>query len=249
MEILILIFVIALPVLKFVFEYNQYESSNYKQETNNSFLSVYFNKGLNGEYHLSQYLSSFQSIGCKCLFNVYIPRNNGKTSEIDVILFHPKGLFVIESKNYSGWIFGNEKNKYWTQVLPVRRWKSHKERFYNPIMQNATHIRAVRKHIDDTIPVYSVIAFSDECTFKDVTVKSNVVVTHYSRLYKSINNIISNSNYLIPPELLNRTYENLSQFSNVDYSTKIQHIYNIKWPCIMPAVYLYFLHILWILVF
>lgn len=50
----------------------------------------------------------------------------------------------------------------------------------------------------------------------------------YMRGYKSINNIISNSNYLIPPELLNRTYENLSQFSNVDYSTKIQHIYNIK---------------------
>ena len=226
MEILILIFVIAIPVLKFVFEYNQYENSNYRQETNNSFLSVYFNKGLNGEYHLSRYLNSFQSIGCKCLFNVYVPRNNGKTSEVDVILFHPKGLFVIESKNYSGWIFGNESNKYWTQVLPVRRWKSHKERFYNPIMQNATHIRAIRKHIDDTIPVYSIIAFSDECTLKDVTVKSNVVVTYYCRLYKSINNIISNSNYSITPELLNQTYEKLSQFSNVDYSTKIQHIYN-----------------------
>ena len=59
MEILILIFVIAIPVLKFVFEYKQYENSNYRQETNNSFLSVYFNKGLNGEYHLSRYLNSF----------------------------------------------------------------------------------------------------------------------------------------------------------------------------------------------
>ena len=223
---LVLIFVIVIPILIFLVNYHQYKNSNYCRETNNSFLSVCFDKGRSGEYYLAQYLNCFQSMGCKFLFNLYIPRDNGKTSEIDVIMFHPKGLFVIESKNYSGWIFGNEKSKQWTQTLPVGRRRSNKERFYNPIMQNSTHIRAIRKLIDDTIPVYSIIAFSDECTLKDVTVKSNVVVTYYSRLYKSINNIISNSNYSITPELLNQTYEKLSQFSNVDYSTKIQHIYN-----------------------
>ena len=227
MEILILIFVIAIPVLKFVFEYNQYENSNYRQETNNSFLSVYFNKGLNGEYHLSRYLNSFQSIGCKCLFNVYVPRNNGKTSEVDVILFHPKGLFVIESKNYSGWIFGNESHKQWTQTLPIGYGESHKERFYNPIMQNATHIRAIRKHIDDTIPIYSVIAFSNNCTLKDVTVKSNVIVTYYSNLAKEIKYKLSTiNNYSMNTELLNETYNKLSKYANVDEITKYKHIHN-----------------------
>lgn len=227
MEILILIFVIAIPVLKFVFEYNQYENSNYRQETNNSFLSVYFNKGLNGEYHLSRYLNSFQSIGCKCLFNVYVPRNNGKTSEVDVILFHPKGLFVIESKNYSGWIFGNESHKQWTQTLPIGYGESHKERFYNPIMQNATHIRAIRKHIDDTIPIYSVIAFSDKCTLKDVTVKSNVIVTYYSNLAREIKYKLSTiNNYSMNTELLNETYNKLSKYANVDEITKYKHIHN-----------------------
>ena len=47
---------------------------------------------------------------CKFLFNLYVPRDNGKTSEIDVIMLHPKGLFVIESKNCSGWI--SEINNY-----------------------------------------------------------------------------------------------------------------------------------------
>ena len=166
-------------------------------------------------------------MGCKFLFNLYVPRDNGKTSEIDVIMFHPKGLFVIESKNYSGWIFGNESHKQWTQTLPIGYGESHKERFYNPIMQNATHIRAIRKHIDDTIPIYSVIAFSDKCTLKDVTVKSNVIVTYYSNLAREIKYKLSTiNNYSMNTELLNETYNKLSKYANVDEITKYKHIHN-----------------------
>ncbi len=55
---------------------------------------------------------------------------SGGTTEIDLLLIHPKGLFVFESKNYSGWIFGNEVYQNWTQTLPKgRRGDVHKERF------------------------------------------------------------------------------------------------------------------------
>lgn len=227
--ILIAIIVIIYKVIDFSVGYNRYKASNYYQSTNNSYLSVYFDKGLNGEYSLYQYLQPFESMGCKFLFNLYVPRNNGKTSEIDVIMFHPKGLFVIESKNYSGWIFGNESNKQWTQTLPVGRGRSHKERFYNPIMQNATHIRAIRKYIDDTIPIHSVIAFSDNCTLKDVAVKSNVIVTYYSDLLREIKYKLSEiNNYSMTPELLNETYNKLSQYANADEYTKFQHINNSR---------------------
>ena len=227
--ILIAIIVIIYKVIDFSVGYNRYKASNYYQSTNNSYLSVYFDKGLNGEYSLYQYLQPFESMGCKFLFNLYVPRNNGKTSEIDVIMFHPKGLFVIESKNYNGWIFGNESNKQWTQTLPVGRGRSHKERFYNPIMQNATHIRAIRKYIDDTIPIHSVIAFSDNCTLKDVTVKSNVIVTYYSDLLREIKYKLSEiNNYSMTPELLNETYNKLSQYANADEYTKFQHINNSR---------------------
>ena len=43
----------------------------------------------------------------KILRNVYIPKDNGETTEIDVVYITQKGIFVIESKNYSGWIFGD----------------------------------------------------------------------------------------------------------------------------------------------
>ena len=224
---LILILIVVIPIIKFILSYKTYKNSNYYNTTHNSYWSVFGDSGRYGEYRLYQYLQDFESIGCRFLFNLYVPRDNGKTSEIDVIMFHPKGLFVIESKNYSGWIFGHESNKQWTQTLPTGYGECHKERFYNPIMQNATHIRAIRKHIDDTIPIYSVIAFSDKCTLKDVTIKSIAFVSYYSNLFRDINCRLSKTNnYSMTIELLNETYNKLSQYANADEYTKFQHIHN-----------------------
>ena len=50
------------------------------------------------------------------LQNVYIPKRNGETTEIDLLYITEKGIFVIESKNYSGYIFGSETNRSWTST-------------------------------------------------------------------------------------------------------------------------------------
>ena len=49
----------------------------------------------------------------KILKNIYVPKDNGDTSEIDLVYITQKGIFVIESKNYSGWIFGDYNSMYW----------------------------------------------------------------------------------------------------------------------------------------
>lgn len=54
------------------------------------------------------------------LFNIYIPINENKFTEIDVIMLHPSGIYVFESKNMKGCIFGNENDKYWTQCLKIQ---------------------------------------------------------------------------------------------------------------------------------
>ena len=111
--------------------------------------------------------------GAKFLFNVYIPKGNGETTEIDVLMICSKGIFVFESKNYSGWIFGSESQKNWYQTLPAGRGKSHKEHFYNPIMQNHSHIKNLKYLLDEQFPIRSIIVFSDRCTLKSVQIKSN----------------------------------------------------------------------------
>jgi hypothetical protein len=45
-------------------------------------------------------------------------------------------VFVIETKDYKGWIFGDARQAKWTQVL-----FKYKFRFQNPIVQNLGHVR------------------------------------------------------------------------------------------------------------
>jgi hypothetical protein len=74
------------------------------------------------------------------IFNdIVLPRPDRKgTTQIDHVVVSPFGIFVIETKNYGGWIFGDEDSRYWTQTIYGK-----KSRFQNPLHQNALHVRAL----------------------------------------------------------------------------------------------------------
>jgi len=74
----------------------------------------------------------------KLMHHVTLPLRNG-TTEIDHIIVADTGVFVIEAKHYSGWIFGSPGDAKWTQVL----YRRHR-RFQNPIQQNYGHIKAIQ---------------------------------------------------------------------------------------------------------
>ncbi|MDM5232918.1 nuclease-related domain-containing protein [Lysinibacillus pakistanensis] len=58
----------------------------------------------------------------RLLVNAYIPKRNlDELTEIDLLYIDRTGLYVLESKNYSGWIFGNEARQQWTQTMPNRK--------------------------------------------------------------------------------------------------------------------------------
>ena len=70
-----------------------------------------------------------------------ITRELGRgTTQIDHILISVYGVFVIETKHMAGWIFGNPRQKFWTQIFPTSKY-----RFLNPLRQNRIHIDALRK--------------------------------------------------------------------------------------------------------
>ena len=169
-------------------EVDDYNKSQYRKITKNSFWDVEFDKGKNGEYKIYKSLLQYEIDGAKFLFNCYLPKGYNETTEIDAIMIHRSGIYVFESKNYSGWIFGNERNTWWTQSLLGEGYSAQKERFYNPVWQNRTHIKYLRKKLglfDGKF--YSVIVFSDRCEFKDVTIYSDdVILTYQFQLVASI---------------------------------------------------------------
>lgn len=209
---------------------NSFNESAYHKITGNTYYETLSDVGKNGEYLIYNKLRYLESEVCKFLFNVYIPKENGETTEIDVMMISPIGIIVFESKNYSGWIFGNENDRKWTQVLPKGRGKSNKEHFYNPIMQNETHIKWLKNIIDGECPIFSMIVFSERCTFKDVVVcNPDVRVIKQDRIVNVVEQLISLSGEnLISIEEILKIYDTLYPYSQVSNEVKQEHIENIN---------------------
>ena len=184
-------------------------------------------KGKRGEKLTEKELKLVRFFGRngKTLCNVYIPKGNGQTSEIDVMYITEKGIFVFESKNYSGWIFGDEDGQYWTAMLPNRE----KNRFYNPIKQNRTHIKWLQKYVGDEIPLFSLIVFSERCELKKVTVDSeDIRVIKRDYTYGTVRRIWDNSESVLSENEVSELYEKLRALTNVDAAVKAAHIRNIE---------------------
>lgn len=134
--------------------------------------------------------------------DLYIKKKHGGYSQIDLVVATPQGLIAIEVKDYSGWLFGNERQQYWTKVL---NYGQEKYRFYNPIMQNASHIKALREQSEQfaQLPIYNVVLFDGDCTLKDVSYTSEGILVGYT-------------------SEINRVLQSVNQFALAQYTDKYE---------------------------
>lgn len=114
------------------------------------------------------------------LNDVLLPAKYG-TSQVDHIVVSPFGIFVIETKNYKGWIFGHENSEQWTQSLVGHKsffgWTSRKYKMGNPIRQNIAHVRAVRNLLKDLgdFHIIPIVVFSNKASL-NITTPNHIVV-------------------------------------------------------------------------
>ena len=95
------------------------------------------------------------------LNNVTIPTSNG-TTQIDHVIVSRYGVFVVETKNMDGWIFGDEKSAQWTQSMYGKKY-----RFQNPLRQNYRHTKALSDFLGiEHDKFISVVMFWGNCKFK-----------------------------------------------------------------------------------
>ncbi len=94
--------------------------------------------------------------------HITLPTSGHGSTQIDHILVSVYGVFVIETKNMTGWIFGSEYDKTWTQTIYKR-----KQKFQNPMHQNYGHIKALERVLElNESQLHSVIAFVGDCNIK-----------------------------------------------------------------------------------
>ena len=71
-------------------------------------------KGRRGEKHVASILRRLPNSKYKVINNLLL-NYRGHTSEIDHVVISPYAIFVIETKSYTGLIYGNERSEYWTK--------------------------------------------------------------------------------------------------------------------------------------
>ncbi len=185
-------------------------------------------RGTDFEKDLVVYLLR-SGISPKVIFHdLYVPTSNGKYAQIDLVVVTSEGIIVIEVKDYGGWIFGTGNQQKWTQILAYGR---EKYRFYNPILQNKSHINALKRQSFQfsKLPFFSVIVFSNHCELKDLSIiPKDTFVTKGNRILEVINHIKENypkANYTDKHEVVNILQNAVNKGASLD--TQNQHVENI----------------------
>lgn len=134
-------------------------------------------KGWAGERRVKTITLQLDPDSYTIFHDVTLPTSTG-TTQIDHIIISTHGIFVIETKNYSGWIFGTENSSYWTQVI-----YKNKNKFQNPLRQNYKHIKTLQTITQLPFSIFhSVIVFAGDATFK-TDLPRNVIKQHNLKKY------------------------------------------------------------------
>lgn len=203
----------------------EYKQTTYFKQTGNEYSDTKRSLGKYGEFLVYDELKSLEGNNVKFIFNAYIPRDNDKYSEVDTIVLTLHGLYIIESKNYSGWIYGDKDSQYWTQTF-----KTSKNKFYNPIWQNYSHVKYLSSYLNlDYDKFKSIIVFSNRCTFKAVPENTDrLSIIHRRDILPVVKNDLENTDEVFKSDDLNLIYEKLTKLTNIKEAIKQKHIDSIR---------------------
>lgn len=136
--------------------------------------------------------------------DIIIPGRRG-TTQIDHVVVSPYGIFVIETKNYSGWVFGSEKSKTWKETFKTTGAKH----FYNPVKQNWGHVYALSEYLNlDRSLCIPIVVFSDKATLFLQTASPVIYMSQLKRF------LLGFQQEILPAESVETIYHQL-QSSNL----------------------------------
>ena len=170
-----------------------------------------------GENYVSQFLSNVPN---SVVFDdvILFDTKTKKSSQIDHIVVRPNGVFVVETKNYAGRVYGNDNQREWTQVLAYGETKN---RFYNPIKQNATHIYFLAKALKQYNIYVSVIVFPRA----ELYVQTAALVCNEEKsLFRALN---SDTGITLTAEQIQNISARLAEIKADPQITKEEHVQNV----------------------
>ena len=178
----------------------------------------YLDKGKLGEKSVAKKLKKLDKHKYKVINDVILKTSRG-TSQIDHLVVSNYGIFVIETKNYQGWIVGSENTANWQQII-----YNKKNFFRNPIKQNYGHIKAIEENLklNNKIKYISIIVFMNGC---DLKVNTTTPVLYEHDLLKQI---YKYKKQLLLEEEVKNTYKMLLKANKNSMYMRWKHSINVK---------------------
>jgi restriction system protein len=148
--------------------------------------------------------------------DLIIPAKSG-TTQIDHLLVSPYGLFIVETKNRQGWIFGSENQPNWTQTLYRKKYS-----FQNPLRQTFRQKKVLSEYlnIDESI-IRTAVYFVGDCKFK-TKMPANVMRSGLGRHIKRFHNLI------LSPEDIDRVVMMLERHVSESPLTTRDHVRSLR---------------------
>lgn len=203
-----------------IFTVRHYKNSAFYTFTKMPLRKLKKNKGAMGEYHIVKAIEKSKLKG-KLLVNLYLPISGGRKTECDIVFIHQNGVLVIESKNYSGRIVGDDLDQYWAQEFEGGSEFS----FFNPVRQNKGHIRAIVSNIiiDKPNLYESLIVFGQQANLSWAKTEepntSLLTLNTLPRFLKKFKRQAPKCNKYEVDEI----YERLLPYAHANYFTKKDH--------------------------
>ncbi len=175
-------------------------------------------KGDYGEHCVSEVLGGNIEGVQYVINNLLFVDDDGKSRQIDHIYINKYGIWVIETKNYAGYIYGTENQLEWTQVIAGGR---EKNKFYNPVRQNNTHIYSLSKQLRVQNVFHNVVVFLSRADISHVNSESVYSLQNFGKIKSQPTKI------WLSPEQMKNFYGKLIALQSENTVTTDQHIENI----------------------
>ena len=182
--------------------------------------------GVSGEKKVSSFL---EDLPCEdyMVFNDLLIRDGKYTTQVDHVIISRYGIFVIETKNVHGKIYGSGNAEFWQQYLPDTGYKRYgytqEHQLRNPILQNAGHIKTLRRLVFGfDIPIYGIVTFPNET---DINVTADEPVL---RMWDVVPFIKAYRDIILTADQVRYMRRSLIEVISTEESARKEHLDNVN---------------------
>jgi hypothetical protein len=150
-------------------------------------------------------------LGHSALHDIILPDGRGGLTQIDHLLLNGRGIWVLETKTFTGRLFGRPRDKQWTQRIGKKSY-----RIGNPLRQNYGHLKAIESIVNEEVPIHGLVVLAGSAKFPNGTPDG---VVHRRRLLE----VVGPKTTERLPETWARSWSELSALASSGQAARRQH--------------------------